>query len=212
MNIKTILHDYINPIKTFVFKLKWRKGNRNNYTIPENRFPMQLVSIGKATYGRLNVYTYNDPNAGKLVVGSYCSIAKTVEFLLSGNHDGSRLSTYPFEKMYFNVEDATSKGDILIGDDVWIGERAVILSGVEIGRGAIVAAGAVVSKSIPPYAIAAGVPAKVIKYRFDDDLISELLKIDFDKIDVEFIKKNRSKLKQPLSNCEIEWIRSLQEE
>ena len=101
---------------------------------------------------------------------------------------------------------------ILIGDDVWIGERAVILSGVEIGRGAIVAAGAVVSKSIPPYAIAAGVPAKVIKYRFDDDLISELLKIDFDKIDVEFIKKNRSKLKQPLSNCEIEWIRSLQEE
>ena len=91
--------------------------------------------------------------------------------------------------MYFNVEDATSKGDILIGDDVWIGERAVILSGVEIGRGAIVAAGAVVSKSIPPYAIAAGVPAKVVKYRFDDDLISELLKIDFDKIDVEFIKR-----------------------
>ena len=80
MNIKTILHDYINPIKTFVFKLKWRKGNRNNYTIPENRFPMQLVSIGKATYGRLNVYTYNDPNAGKLVVGPIVQLQKPLNF------------------------------------------------------------------------------------------------------------------------------------
>lgn len=210
MNFKVILHDYIDPIKTFFFKLHWRKLNSDNRTIPGNRFPIELVSVGKGTYGRLNVYTYNDHNAGKLLIGCYCSIAKTAEFLLSGNHDYRCLSTYPFEKMYFNVEEATSKGDISIESDVWIGERVIVLSGVRIGQGAVIAAGAVVTKSIPPYAVVAGVPAQIIKYRFDKNTISELMKIDYEKIDDDFVIKNRELLSEPLSECGIEWLKSIQ--
>ena len=98
---------------------------------------------------------------------------------------------YPFKTMMgFNGNDATSKGDIVLEDDVWIGCNAVILSGVHIGQGAVVAAGAVVTKDIPAYAVVAGNPAHIIKYRFDKEYIDELLKIDFSKIDKNIVKYN----------------------
>lgn len=74
-----------------------------------------------------------------------------------------------------------AKGNIIVNDDVWIGDSALILSGVEIGQGAVIAAGAVVTEDVPPYAVVGGVPAKVIKYRFRDDVIKELVKIDYAK-------------------------------
>lgn len=78
-----------------------------------------------------------------------------------------------------------AKGNIIVNDDVWIGDSALILSGVEIGQGAVIAAGAVVTEDVPPYAVVGGVPAKVIKYRFRDDVIKELVKIDYAKVDRE---------------------------
>ena len=92
--------------------------------------------------------------------------------------------------MFIHGNDATSKGDIVLEDDVWIGCNAVILSGVHIGQGAVVAAGAVVTKDIPAYAVVAGNPAHIIKYRFDKEYIDELLKIDFSKIDKNIVKYN----------------------
>lgn len=86
--------------------------------------------------------------------------------------------------------EAISKGDIIVKDDVWIGRNALIMSGVNIGQGAVIAAGAVVTKDVPPYAIVGGVPAKVIRYRFEEEIINELVNVDFDKFNVEFIRSN----------------------
>ena len=100
-------------------------------------------------------------------------------------------STYPFKVMVLGEKrEAWSKGPIIVEDDVWIGTRAIILSGVRIGKGAVIAAGTVVTKDIPPYAIVGGNPAKIIKFRFEQDVINELMKVDFAKIDKNFISTN----------------------
>lgn len=105
-------------------------------------------------------------------------------FLLGKEHRRNCLSTYPFnykifKKSFFGI---TFKRDIIVGDDVWFRQRTTVLSGINIGQGAVIARGAVVTKDVPPYAIVGGVPAKIIKYRFDDEIINDLLKVDFNKI------------------------------
>ena len=122
-------------------------------------------------------------NGDRLVIGKFCSIACGVKFLFnSANHTQSSLSTYPFPIFYEewgldrgHVTQAwDNKGDIVIGNDVWIGYQAVVLSGVKIGDGAIIGARAVVTKDVPPYTIVGGVPAGPIRKRFDDDTIRRL--------------------------------------
>ena len=103
--------------------------------------------------------------------------------------------------------ETNTKGDIIVEDDVWIGIHAIILSGVHIGRGAIIAAGAVVTNDIPPYAIVGGVPAKLIKYRFDHDLINSLLKIDYSKLTNKIILEHMNDLyKKVHSSEQLNWI------
>jgi len=105
-------------------------------------------------------------------IGKYCSFADNLTIVGGGEHDIDWVSSFPFidifklEK-YKHLKKPRFKGNVSIGNDVWIGMNATILSGVHIGDGAVIAAGAVVTCDIPPYAIAGGVPAKVIKYRFD---------------------------------------------
>lgn len=149
------------------------------------------VIIGDYSYGFFDVLEWNDET--KLKIGKFCSIAADVLFLLGGEHRKDFISTYPFNALMesFNHIEGhpASKGDIIVGNDVWIAHGAKILSGVTIGDGAIIAANSLVTKDIPPYAIAMGSPAKVVKYRFDEDTIEKLLKIrwwDFD--DEEIIK------------------------
>lgn len=133
-----------------------------------------------------NVLYHYPINHDRLVIGKFCSIACGAKFLFtSANHTQTSLSTYPFpiffEEWGLDVQNITSawanKGDIIIGNDVWIGYEAVILSGVTIGNGAIIGARAVVTRDVPPYTIAGGVPAKPIRKRFSDDAISALLNI-----------------------------------
>jgi virginiamycin A acetyltransferase len=123
-----------------------------------------------------------------LIIGKFCSIACGARFLLtSSNHTQRSLSTYPFPIFFeewglekANVKSAwDNKGDIVIGNDVWIGYEAVILSGVHIGDGAIIATRAVVTKDVPPYTIVGGIPAKAIKKRFDDATIAKLLRLQW---------------------------------
>lgn len=125
-------------------------------------------------------------NQDRLVIGKFCSIACGAKFIFnSANHTLSSLSTYPFPIFYeewnLDIKGITkawdNKGDIVIGNDVWIGYEAVILAGVTIGNGAVIGARAVVTKDVPPYTIVGGVPAKPIKMRFLQETIDTLLKI-----------------------------------
>ena len=190
----------------YFFKLKWKKANQHNSTWAENVFPMDLVTVGKKSYGPLCVMMSNYYN--RLKIGSYCSIAGEVKFLVSSEHDINRISSFPFKTQCLTGEwEAGSKGDIVIEDDVWIGQRAMIMSGVRVGQGAVIAAGAVVTKNVPAYAVVAGIPAKIVKYRFEPELISELLKVDFSKLDDSMIRDYKKELYENLENKEqLSWM------
>ena len=112
--------------------------------------------------------------------GKFCSIGTGVEILCGGNHRGDWITTSPLNLNMvpnLDINHVSSKGDVIVGNDVWIGMHARILSGVTIGDGAIVGAFSVVSRDVPPYAIVAGNPAEIKKYRFPDDVIETLLQI-----------------------------------
>ncbi len=133
-----------------------------------------------------NVLYHYPVNGDKLIIGKFCSIACGAKFLFtSANHKMSSLSTYPFPIFYeewgLDAKDIRNawdnKGDIIIGNDVWIGYEAVIMAGVTIGDGAIIGTRAVVTKDVPPYTIVGGVPAKPIRKRFDDATVERLIKL-----------------------------------
>lgn len=173
---------------------KWKRKNKHNKTYIVNNFKQDNISVGNGTYGGLKVLDLAGER--KLSIGNYCSIADEVCFVLQDDHLIDNLSTYPFKVMCLHNEknEAVSKGDIILDDDVWIGYRAIILSGVHIGQGAIVAAGAVVTKDVPPYAIVAGVPAKIVKYRFPEDVVKDLKEVDFSLLTKDIIENHIDEL------------------
>ena len=163
----------------------------------KNVITRENIKVGDYTI--YNDY-YNDPrdfeknnvlyqypvNNDKLIIGKFCSIACKAKFLMtSGNHTMKSLATYTFPIFYeewgLDVNKVTdawdNKGDIVIGNDVWIGYDSIIMSGVKIGDGAIIGTRAIVTNDVPPYTIVGGVPAKVIKKRFSDNVILKLLNI-----------------------------------
>lgn len=165
----------------------YRKKNKHNYTKLARYVNLSLIDVGKGSYGKLDVITHSGIN-GKLKIGNYCSIADDVVFMLGGEHYYKGLSTYPFKKMYLDIPESKTKGDIIIEDDVWIGYNATILSGVTIGQGAIIGAKSIVTHDIPPYAIYCG--NRIVKYRFSKKIIDKLKLVDYSKIDLNFIKDN----------------------
>ena len=148
-----------------------------------------------------NVLYHYPINRDRLTIGKFCSIACGAKFIFtSANHKLGSLSTYPFPLFFeewdldrSNVTDAwDNKGDIVIGNDVWIGYEAVIMQGVTIGDGAIIGTRAVVTKDVPPYSIIGGVPAKPIRKRFSDEVISQLLEIKWWDWSDDKVKENIS--------------------
>ena len=139
------------------------------------------MSIGTHTYGVPAIRWWGE--AAKLSIGKFCSIARGVTIYLGGNHRTDWITTYPFTVMpswqghAHSVGHPTTRGDVVIGNDVWLGENCTIFSGVTIGDGAVVAGRAVVSRSIPAYAIAAGNPARIVRYRFTPEQIEHLLQV-----------------------------------
>lgn len=189
--IKYAWNKFGNKIKNYNYKKRWRDLNADNKTYLNGLKNWNRIKVGKGTYGNINVSDFN-PKTGtsRLIIGNYCSIGGDVHFLLGGGHYLNRITTYPFLNEIFEKEESLDKGDIKIGDDVWIGNEVTIMSGVKIGQGAVIGTKALVTHDIPPYAIAVGIPAKIIKYRFDQNIISELLKIDFSKLNEAIVKQN----------------------
>ena len=148
-----------------------------------------------------NVLYHYPVNHDRLVIGKFCSIACGAKFLFnSANHRLQSLSTYPFpiffEEWKLRREQVTkawdNKGDIVIGNDVWIGYEAIILAGVTIGDGAIIGTRAVVTKDVPPYTIVGGVPARLIRTRFPEDIVAALQELQWWNWPEERIQANLS--------------------
>jgi acetyltransferase-like isoleucine patch superfamily enzyme len=140
------------------------------------------IDVGRYTYGAPRVRWWGEQ--ANLSIGKYCSIAERVEIYLGGNHHTEWVSTYPFSQFGKDWPNArgvsghpATRGDVVIGNDVWLGAGCMILSGVRIGDGAVVGARAVVARDVPAYAIVAGNPATVVRKRFDDGTIAALQSI-----------------------------------
>jgi len=135
--------------------------------------------VGDHTYGKPKVVSRGE--GASLRIGKYCSISTRVVIFLGSEHRTDWVSTYPFPILWEAAKSILghpfSKGDVVIGSDVWIGYNVTILSGVTIGDGAVIGTGSVISGDVPPYAIVAGNPAQVIRYRFGEETIQKLLKI-----------------------------------
>ena len=164
------------------------------------------ITVGDYTYYddfesvenfKKNVKYHFDFTGDKLIIGKFCQIASGVEFIMNGgNHLVEGISTFPFSIFGNGWEGAMegkafpNKGNTEIGNDVWIGYRSLIMPGVKIGDGAIIATASVVTKDIPPYSIVGGNPAKILRRRFDEAVIGKLLDIRWWNWDAAKITKN----------------------
>lgn len=202
---------FLNKFRLLRFRFKFRKKNKHNFTVPTSVFPLNLVSVGKNSYGPISVESYKNPKES-LVIGNYVSIANKVVFILGGNHRIDSLSTFPFYSKLIKLNpeiDSLTKGPIIVEDDVWIGYGAIILSGVCLKKGCVVAAGSVVTKDVPSYAVVGGNPAKIIKFRFDKEIIEELFCFNISDIKESEIIHNINSIYQTLTIESLNDIKAL---
>jgi len=173
---------YVKAIKKFLF----RQAERRLKKLPllyrgQARFNLHYpgrYEFGLGSYGLPQVLDWDE--GATLKIGAFCSIATQVQILLGGHHHADWLSTFPFSSMLENADlpaCSFSRGDVVIGSDVWLCSNAIILSGVSIGHGAIVSAGAVVTRDVAPYSIVAGNPADHVRWRFDEPTRFALLEM-----------------------------------
>lgn len=168
----------------------WLSSTLRRRFNPENQTRLHLAKMIARRPGQIRVgaYTYGRPkvrfaeSGARLTIGRYGSIADGVEILLGGNHRLDWITTYPFPALPGIWPEAAglhgshvSNGDVSIGHDVWLGSQCMVLSGVKIGHGAVVAARAVVTRDVPPYAIVAGNPARIVRHRLGEAEVAALL-------------------------------------
>lgn len=149
-----------------------------------------ITSWGEGTYGIVSIICFDQ--VSRISVGSYCSIASDVTFLIGANHRKGLVTTFPMDRIDNSktTKDSNERGDITIGNDVWIGYGATIIGEVKVGDGAIIGARSLVVDDVPPYAVVGGVPARVIKYRFEKNIIEKFLEIKWWNWGIEKIKNN----------------------
>ena len=171
----------------------------NNYenNVNKNGFVGESrIFVGRYTYGFENISIRQWGEGAGLTIGAFCSISSGIIIFLGGNHRTDWTTTFPFGHIFVDElggQDIkghpSTRGDVLIGNDVWIGHGATIMSGINIGDGAVIAANSTVIKDVLPYQIVGGNPAKLIKMRFDDDIIDSLLDLKWWNLPIEKIKK-----------------------
>lgn len=158
-------------------KIKGKLTGKVGPRLLRDVFPKE--NIGAYSYGGMEVIGFGDDTS--FSIGKYCSFAADVKLLLGGGHRTDWVTTYPFSDIdpdFAHIKGhPASNGDITIGNDVWFGREAMIMSGVTIGDGAVIAARTLVTKDVPPYAIVAGQPGKVLRYRFEANIIARLLAV-----------------------------------
>ncbi len=191
------------PDKNTVFPLK----DYNRLCFLKNYVTRPNIIVGDFTYYddaedvsnfEKNVKYHYEFIGDKLIIGKFCAIASGVSFIMNGaNHKNDGITTFPFsifgngwEKVTPNLDELPIKGDTVIGNDVWIGANSVIMPGIYIADGAIIATNSTVTKNVEPYTIVGGNPAKVIRKRFSEDKIRELLEMQWWNWDVEKITEN----------------------
>lgn len=210
------------PVEYEIFLEKFYMKFKNPNFWPAGIYDINKMELSKHSYGRLNL-AYVD--SGILKIGKCCSIAEDVVFLLGGHHPYQTISTFPFNVYYsektkknakdifknLDIEKLKDEESITVNDDVWIGHKAFILPGITIGQGAIVDACAVVTKDVPPYSIVAGNPARIVKYRFNENIIKELLSFaDYSKLTEEKVMKYMDfLLTEPLTEENIDKFREI---
>ena len=198
-------------LKQRIFIKKFTKKYQTKI-FPTNIFNLDVIeSIGKHSYGPIFVQTGENLQE-RLSIGSFVSIADNVVFQLGGNHPYNRFSTYPLMIDDENMPKLTaySKGPIIIKNDVWIGSQSLILSGVTLAQGTIVAAGSVVTKSTQPYSIVGGNPAKLLRFRFSEQMICLCLDIlDYSKISDDIIKENCDLFSSELTMSSLKKIKEI---
>lgn len=174
-----------------LIKLREIRNDKKVFTNSHKQYAE--FNIGDYTYGKPALWWF-DKNTCR--IGKFCSIAEGVKILGGGDHRTDWITTYPFNALckYFPFAEGISghpksKGPVIIGNDVWIGHDASIMSGVTVGDGAVVAAKSLVAHDVPPYAIVGGVPAKLIRYRFSPAHIQKLLRIRWWDWDLETIAR-----------------------
>lgn len=194
-------------LKKIINNWRWKKIHPDTQIIPINTFDFEKVEIGSYSYGELNVVDFGEGCI--LKIGNFVSIAQQVTFILNAEHNIHTISTYPFKTKMLKTtkQEAFGKGNIIVDDDVWIGYGATILSGVHIGQGAIIAAGAIVTKDVPPYAIVGGSPSRIISYRFTQEIIDKLILLDYSKLDAKTVESHIDDLYVTYSkDMDISWF------
>ncbi len=158
-------------------KIKSLLGLHNRPQTLQEKYPQ--YRIGRGTYGNPKILEWNE--GASLSIGNFCSIADGVNIFLGGEHRSDWATTYLFNVLWPSASAISghpkTKGDVTIGNDVWIGAEAVILSGVKIGDGAVIGTRAVVAKDVSPYAVVVGNPSRVVKYRFEPNIVERLLNV-----------------------------------
>ena len=194
---------YLNSM--YAMKKKWRQRNSHNNTKLERLCPSELIHVGNHSYGFLDVHCSNREN--QLFIGHFVSVGHKSVFLLSSDHDIQRISTFPYKvEVCGEAYEGESRGDIVVGDDVWIGFGAAILSGVHIGQGAVIGAGAVVTKDVPPYCVVGGNPAKTIRYRFEEPVMEYLKTLDYGKLTDELVREHAEDLYLKIDGMSLEEV------
>jgi virginiamycin A acetyltransferase len=200
-----VVREFVRFLRRREFENTWRQRNLHNETkVGQRFFPIEVVEVGKGSYGSITIQSLYVTPAEKLIIGNYVSIAPEVTFFLGVNHQLNTATTYPFYSKLIRRSpvDAISNGPIVIEDEVWIGTGAKIFSGVRVGKGSVVAAGALVTKDVPAYAIVGGNPARLIRYRFSREIIDILENIFFVNFSDEWIRSNIDLIYKKIENID----------